>query len=317
MDPGSMLAAAQATNKRGYAAGNYGIELDGIIAGWVSSVEGGHASSDLVSEKTGAQQLQQKHIAAMKYEDITLNCGTGMSKAFYEWIKAAFDGQYARKNGAVIACDYDFKELSRMEFTGALITEVGLPALDAASKDAAKMSIKITPEYTHISSTPGAGKATAAPAPKAMQKKWLPSNFRLGINGLDCTRVNKIEALTLKQKVVENPVGEIRSYQKGPANREISNLVITLPESDVAGWEAWHKSFVISGKAGQGNARNGQLEYLTPDLRETLFTLTFHNLGLFKLTPEKVEAGSENIRRVKAEMYCEDIKFEHKSSAWA
>ena len=36
-----------------------------------------------------------------------------------------------------------------------------------------------------------------------------------------------------------------------------------------------------------------------------LFTLTFKHLGIFKLTPEKVEAGSENIRRVKAEMYCE------------
>ena len=46
-----------------------------------------------------------------------------------------------------------------------------------------------------------------------------------------------------------------------------------------------------------------------------LFTLTFSGLGMFKLTPEKVEAGSENVRRVKAEMYCEQITFKEGSGA--
>ena len=63
--------------------------------------------------------------------------------------------------------------------------------------------------------------------------------------------------------------------------------------------------------------RGGSLTYLTPDLKTELFTITFEHLGIFKLTPEKVEAGSENIRRVKAEMYCEDMSFQYKSSAWA
>ena len=47
-----------------------------------------------------------------------------------------------------------------------------------------------------------------------------------------------------------------------------------------------------------------------------LFSLTFKHLGVFKLTPDKVEAGSENIRRIKAEMYCEDMAFEYRA-AWA
>ena len=44
-----------------------------------------------------------------------------------------------------------------------------------------------------------------------------------------------------------------------------------------------------------------RLELLAPDLKEVLFTLTFKNLGIFKVAPEKAEAGSESIRRVKAE----------------
>lgn len=51
------------------------------------------------------------------------------------------------------------------------------------------------------------------------------------------------------------------------------------------------------------------LEYLSPNLAETLFTVTFQHLGTFKLAPEKVEAGSENIRRIKAQMCCEQMAF--------
>ena len=73
---------------------------------------------------------------------------------------------------------------------------------------------------------------------------------------------------------------------------------------------------VIKGNNGDDKEKGGTLEYLTPNLQEVLFTLTFQHLGIFKLTPEKVESGSENIRRLKAEMYCEDIQFDYKSS-WA
>ncbi len=311
--PGSMLAESQAERARGYAGAKYAIEIDGMIAGWVQSVEGGHATSDVVNEKTGPPQ---KHIAGVKYEDITVNCGAGMSKAFYEWIKAAFDGQYARKNGVIVACDYDYREVSRLEWFNGVISEVGLPALDAASKDAARMTIKIKPEYTRTATAQGGARATLPKSQAVVQKKWLPSNFRLEIGGLDCRRVNKIEAIVLGQQA-GNPAGQVRSYQQGQGNRAISNLVVTLPESDAAAWETWHKSFVISGKSGQGSQKTGQLAYLTPDLRETLFTLSFFNLGIFKITPDKMEAGSENIRRVKVEMYCEQMKFAYGNGAWA
>jgi len=304
-------------DKRGYVAGKYGIELDGIMAGWVSSVEGGHATSDVVNEKVGPDHIVHKHIAGVKYEDITISCGTGMSKGFYEWIKASFDHNYGRKNGAVIAADYNYKEHSRLTWHFGLISEIGFPALDASSKDAAKMSIKVTPEYTRQTTTTGgpsvAGKYSNNPG---VQKKWLPSNFRLKIDGLDTTRVNKVEAIVVKQKIIDNAVGEMRDYEREPAHLEIPNLVVTLAESHSKEFFDWHESFVIKGKNGDSDEKGGALEFLTPNLQETLFTITFKHLGIFKLTPEKVESGSENIRRIKAEMYCEDMQFQY-NAAWA
>lgn len=303
---------------RSSVAGKYGLEIDGINAGWVMSAEGGHATSDVVQEKLGPDHIIKKHIAGVKYEDISISVGTGMSKGFYGWMKDSFDHKYSRKNGAIIAADYGYKELSRLTFTNALITEVGFPALDAASKDAAKMTIKFSPEYTRQTLSKGGGGTIANKYANKqdVQKKWLPSNFRLKIDGLDCTKVNKVEAITVKQKVVENPVGELRDYQKEPAHLEIPNLVVTFPESHSDEFYKWHEDFVIKGNNGDDKEKGGSLEFLTPNLSEVLFTVTFEHLGIFKCTPEKVEAGSENIRRIKAEMYCEDMKFEYKAS-WA
>jgi phage tail-like protein len=288
------------------------------MAGWVNSAEGGHATSDVVVEKLGPDHIARKHIGGVKYEDITLNCGTGMSKGFYNWIKDSFDAKHSRKNGAIIAANYDFKELTRLTFYNALVTEIGMPALDAASKDAAKMSIKWAPEYTRFSASVGGGATIAGKYANdaKIQKKWLPANFRLKIEGLEvpCVKVNKIEALVIKQKVAENPVGEQRDYQKEPTSVETPNLVITFPESHSKEFYDWHEDFVIKGNNGDDKEKGGTLEYLTPNLQEILFTLTFKHLGIFKLTPEKVESGSEQIRRVKAEMYCEELTFDFKES---
>jgi phage tail-like protein len=304
---------------RAYVAGRYGIELDGIKAGWVWSVEGGHATSEVVQEKTSADHIIKKHLAGVKYEEISVQCGTGMSKAFYQWMKDSFDHKYSRKNGAIIAADYNYKEHSRLTFTNALITEIGFPALDAASKDAAKMTIKFKPEITRQTQRAGGPSIAGQFENKqSVQKKWLPANFKIRIDGLDkgCSRVNKIEAIVVKQKVVDHAVGELRDYEVEATQVEVPNLVLTMPESHADEFYAWHEDFVIRGNNGDDKEKGGTLEYLTPSLKEVLFTLTFQHLGIFKFMPEKVEGGSEQLRRVKAEMYCEDMKFDF-LAAWA
>jgi len=304
-----------ATNdKRAYTAGKFALDLNGDFAGWVNSIEGGHATADVVTEKLGADLIQHKHIAGVKYEDITVNCGTSMSKSFYEWVQSSIDHKVTRFDGAVINADFNHKEVGRLNFFQALVTEVAFPALDAASKDAAKMTVKFAPEYTrNIQKTGGAIKGEIG---KGQQKKWLPANFKLEIDGLGdaCKHVNKIEALTIKQKVVDNPVGEMRDFQKEPAHIEFPNLVITLSEAYADQLFAWHENFVIKGLNDQGAEKNGMLQYLSSDLKP-LFTLEFMGLGIFKCQKEKSEAHSENIARVKAEMYCHQIKFKAEGDA--
>jgi hypothetical protein len=306
-------------DNRAFIAGKFALELDSIRAGWLFKAEGGAAKAEVINEKLGPDHIVKKHIGGVEYEEITVTCGSGMSKGLYDWIKASFDHQYARKNGSIVAANFNTEELSRLDFFNGLISEIGFPALDASSKDPCKITLKMKPEYTRYKSG-GGGKISGGTysVDQAKQKQWLTSNFRLRIDGTDCTRVNKIEALTIKQKNVANPVGELRDYEQEPANLEIPNLVITLPESHAKEFFDWHKSFVIDGQNGDNLEKGGTLEYLSSDLKTTLFTINFEHLGVFKISPDAVESGSENIRRVKVEMYCENMKFNYSSSSvWA
>jgi hypothetical protein len=301
------IGQAGAKNKRAYVAGHFLLEVDRATAGALRSAAGGACTADVISEGLSRDGLSKKHVGGVKYEDLSINCSTGMSKAFYSWIKDSFDHKYSRKNGAIIAADYDYKERSRREFQNALITEIGFPALDGASKEPAYMVLKLTPES--VSYLAGTGQQVDSKV--GTQKKWLPANFRLRIDGLEdaCKRVNKVEALTIKQKVSEGGDGGLVVLPDLPP------LLITLPELDAKPFYDWHESFVIKGNNGDDQEKGGTLEYLAQDLQEVLFTLTFKNLGIFKVAPERSEAGSESIQRVKAEMYCEDIRFDYSAAA--
>src|SRR5687767_14588979 len=91
---------------RVYASGRFALELDGINAGWLQSADGGHATADVVNERMGPDRIIRKHLAGVKYEDFTIECGVGMSKAFYTWMKDSLDRRYTRKSGAIVAANY-------------------------------------------------------------------------------------------------------------------------------------------------------------------------------------------------------------------
>lgn len=285
------------------------LELDGIMAGWLHSAEGGHATSDVVVEKVGSDGVARKHLAGVKYEDITVSCGAGMSKAFFQWIQDSLDHKHTRKDGSIKAVDYNFNVRAVQEFTQAIISEVTFPALDAGSKDAAKLTLKFSPEVTQQKK---GGEVFTGVFANSKQKQWTSANFRLSIDGLDAasSKVNKIEALTIKQRIVENPVGDDRTGDLEPSSLEFPNLKLSLAEVNAEQFEDWHEDFVIKGNNGQEQEKIGALEYLDPSQSKVLLAISFHNLGIFKYDPDALTAAnSDSPRQVKIEMYCEEIKF--------
>ncbi|MDQ3065649.1 MAG: phage tail protein, partial [Actinomycetota bacterium] len=233
----------------------------------------------------------------------TVEIGSSIGQSFKDWIKASLDGKHVRKSGAIIAADFDYAERSRREFREALITEVGFPALDAASKETAFLTVTFAPEL--IERKAGSGQKLLAE--KTKQKPWLKSNFRFEIKGLPTSKVNKIDAFTIKQTMVTDGIGESRDQQKEPGKLEFPNLAFTLAESDAQPWYDWFDDFVLRGNNGPDKEKTGVLEFVDPSRTDVLLAVEFRGLGIFKVASDTSEAGEQAIRRIKVELYCESL----------
>src|SRR5579864_8960629 len=241
-------------NNRGCDAGKHAILLDGAMAGWLYSMEGGQVTNNVISG--GA--APQKHPRQVTSQDIVLTCGPGMSQGFYEWITSCVDGRALRKNGTIVTCDYNGAERSRMDFNNALITEVGFPQLDAGSKDTAQITIRIAPETTRFLTHSGS-KLNSQGAGR--QKRWLPSNFKLQIQGLDCSRVDRVAPILIKDNRLGK--GGPRDYSSGTGGRTTSQLVVTLPQNQANSFHRWLQSVKTATAIQPGSSKKlGDLEYL-------------------------------------------------------
>ena len=141
----------------------------------------------------------------------------------------------------------------------------------------------------------------------------LSSNFRLNIAGLDCTKVAKIHSFTVKQRLagetLVNGRYQVDATQAAPPNLlEFPNLRIELATTSAESWGAWFRSFVINGNSSTMNEKTGTLSFLAPNLSTVLATISFQNLGIFRLEDALPDASAE-ITRVVAEHYCERMEL--------
>jgi hypothetical protein len=302
--PGLKPSLSDAALKSGSTGGIFALELDGQIVEALRAMQGGFPKADVISVPAGPSAADKKQNGPPKFQEIAIECNPVMPKPIFDWVSSSLNMTPLRKSGAIITADFNRKEQSRLQFNNAIITEIGFPAFDGASRDAGFLTIKFAPEST----TPLGGKGTDLSGPLNQKtQRALSSNFRLTIPGLDCSNVSKIEAFTVKQKVVQDEFGKTRVPLKEPGKLEFPNLSISVAESSAGTFYAWFQDMVLKGKVGDENERPGTLELLDQSMKTTLLTINFHHLGIFGFAPESADSAAEKIRRVKVEMYCEQI----------
>lgn len=289
---------------RSYAVENFALVLDGAQCGFVKSVKGGDTVAPVVQEAVGPSFFVKKHLGAPVVEDFVAEIGFAMAQEVYDWIADSWKLNSARKDGMVVAADHNLQARSERQFFHALLTETTIPALDASSKDSAYLTIRFSPEYTRTRK--GSGKLAA---PAAKQKLFLPANFRLELDGLDCTHVSKIDAFTVKQTVVRDTIGDARDFTEEPGKVEFPNLRVTMAETGVATWETWFEDFVVKGSNDDSKEKTGAIVFLAPDLKSELGRVELFNVGIFALRSAAQQAHDESLRRVVAELYCERMEL--------
>jgi hypothetical protein len=303
----SLSPASAAERQRSYVSGNFFLTLNGVKTGVIKSVDGGGISAEVINEPQGPNYFTKKRIGQPKYEDFAIQVGFSNGKQLYDWIQQTWNMARPRVSGSIISADYNWDAKSERQFTNALLTETTIPAMDGTSKEPAYITLKFAPEF--IRSVKASGKLTAE---KMEQKIFLPSNFRLQIDGLDCSRVNKIESFTVKQGVAGKNIGSARDSQKEPGKLEFPNLKITMAEVAAQSFIDWHENFVIKGNNDASKEKKGSLTFLSPNRQTELAKIEFSNIGIFRIQPDKAQANADQIKRLTVELYVEQMTFQYK-----
>ncbi|MCG8424661.1 MAG: phage tail protein [Proteobacteria bacterium] len=299
------------TDKRSYTSGHFLFNIDDSPAwSWLKSVDGGVVKGNVVTENVGPDTLHFKHITTVEIEPLSVEVGMSASSPMFRWIQDSWKRQFSRRNGSIVHANFRLESTLEQWFTGALIVETVFPTLDASDKSPAYLSVKLKPEYLEIKKS--GGEVVTGVEGSNKQKMWLPSMFRVNIDGIDCTRVNKVESFTVKQKIKEMYIGNNRYPELEPTGIEFPNLVLTLPAAFADDFITWHQKFVVMGARDNEHEKQGSIEFLDPaGGKLPIFTVDLKNVGINSLAIEKSEAKAEQIKRCKAELYVESMELKY------
>lgn len=270
------------------------LQLDGGGMSDVAAVEGGQ----LVPGYTFVNSspfVYARQPGKPKYEDITLRLPFNPDRALAAWITETVDGKtWKTRSGSVVVFD-DEREVARLSFRNALISEVRLPALDAASKDTAYLTVVITPGEAAMTSDAGfpLGSSFKVKIDAKKQKHFLSSNFRLRIDGLDARlsgNVTKIDSFTIRQHTAASGgfAGYVFADDPFTPGRELglvlqSGMNVRTCEADLQ-----------QALRGIDVDRAVEVDYLN-EFGDLLLTLR-DTLGIVQCTPEKSEGNPDSLR---------------------
>jgi hypothetical protein len=295
-----------ASSERAYTSGRFMLDVDGFNVGFLKKFSGLAMEADIVTNDLGPDNRQKKHVSNVKWTPAKATVGIGMGKGMYDWIKAAFDKGYVRKNGRFVAADFNYKAQSELSFEEALITEVTIPKLDGSSKDGAYFDIGFEAEKVRWVKA-GGEDIRGKIGPK--QKAWLCSNFRVEIGGLPCDRIATVDSFTWKCAVATDMIGIFVENVKCPAKVTVPDLKLGISYVDHDAWAQAAKKWFIDGDRREEHELTGRIVFLGPNMKDELGEVALENIGFKKFSDEDAEANSEKIKRFNVELYVEKMTF--------
>ena len=281
---------------RTYSATRVLLELDGQVAASLADVEGGELFADVISEPPSGGRVK-KHLGEVRCAPITIGFGAGMGKPLFEWIAAALIGKQMTHDGALVFLDYKSTATSRLEFTAAGITDIVTPAYAATSKQQTRWEVVLQPESAKISH---ASLGSIQPSqPAKSQKNWLGTNFSFSLSGLEtsCAKVMAVEPIH---------IGFPPKLDGAP---DVGNVAVTVSNVALKPFQDWHTNFVTAGLNSDEYELAGSIVQRSVDLKETLCSIGLENVGIVRITPDRVEGATDVVARSRIELYAEAVKL--------
>ncbi len=293
-------------------AGHFELAIDGhSTTAYLKNVDGGYVRAGLMDEPIGPENYRIKHTSVVSIEPFSMEFGMSGANDVLKWIQQSWRKEWSRRNGEVRHANFDFAQTFTHEFYDALITETTFPTLDGASKEAAYIKLKVQPERVVTKKQDG-GKLS--PIAGSKQKMWMPSGFRLKIDGIEGMEyTNKIDSFTIKQGVKTLYTGAERFPQIEPTKIEFPAITGTIALGYADGLLAWYQKAVVDGEADPKSQKSGSIEFLSPDRADVLFRINLYEVGIHHAQIPQSTANADQIKRVKFELFVGRMDLDGKS----
>ena len=178
------------------------------------------------------------------------------------------------------------------------------------------MTIRLTPQEIQMA-TGNLGSAGQPSGKPGTQVNWSSADFRLQIDGMDCSHVSKIEPVGAQFFSGPGLAQAAISMAGASSTKHFSNLAITLPEAQAASFYQWYRAVVVQGNQTIAQQKSGILEYLTSSRSDSIFALRFGGLKILRFTQAANTVGSGLAANVNVQMSCADLGFAYTAAALA
>ena len=296
---------------RAYSAAHFVLELDHTeIAGFFRSVEGGGVKAEVLTYNMGSNPEGWRQLGKPRYDDIKIQVGMSMSETFYDWIEAFFAGKIVRKDGAILAGDFHYKERARREMFDVLISEVAIPKFDAADRSPCYMGVTLVPERVQFAAPTMRDLSPQVSA--TSQKLWTPNHFEFVISGFQeaTRRTTKIEGFSIKQQILEYRSGNQLNAVRVPGRITFPNLTFYIPEADAKPLVDHFTKRVIRGAPPAPTRLDGAITATDAD-RSPLCTVSLFGIDISGIGPDKSDSTSQEIKQVRVDITVEKMSFQY------
>lgn len=286
-------------------AGKHVLLLDKQFAGHVEGPSGGTVKG-VVSDTDDKGKRVRKHLTGNTIEPLTLTVNSTMSPLFWQLLEDATRGKSIPRDISLAATTYYLEPPEIRNFIDTHITNIKFPPMDRNKKERGYFTIEFDPKVIRYERS---DHAIIKGDERVSSKKWLCSNFKFEAGDLPCTRVAKIDSFEweLSEAVDEKSnTGKVETRTS-----EVSNLKLSIDAQDYEPWFDWFELFVLNKKNSEHEERKGSLTFLSDDLTDELFTISFGHMGIISLEQAAVDEGAEEkVARFEVELYVEHMHLD-------
>ena len=264
------------------------IELAGKLAATVSSLQLPGYRVEQVVVPTGPNASARLEVNV----DITpLDAAFTLtqSDALTDWALALPRGKGAQPlNGAALVLDINSKLTRRVEWTEALVTELRLPELDAASKTAFSLGLTWLPNtvtYAKVS-----GEIIALPPASKTKKTPMLANFRVLGLPFDGKFVSRVTLPTV--------TGTLAAQKPGYAQVDSGDVTLVLSARSRDEALVWVQHVVADGQIADKEYLSLDIELLDAALKNVLLTVQLTGCALLGYEESRLDPAQEALGTV-------------------